>query len=185
MTRRSETRRNTAFRWTRPRGQGGFMLAAVIVVLGFFAIIGSALMAMSIVMLRVTESHAASADRIRAADGALEIVINDLRLDGSAAGHGCVGSATHYGFDDSYEVSTTLESGAAVTVVVECSAVVTAERRVISLTARPGSDWSVAGKARVRIDDEAEGTPSPGAALLVCDWQLGAAVATGLADCPV
>ena len=29
------------------------------------------------------------------------------------------------------------------TVVVECSAVVTAERRVISLTARPGSDWSV------------------------------------------
>lgn len=167
------------------RGQGGFMLAAVIVVLGFFAIIGSALMAMTITMLRVTESHARSADRVRAADGALEIVSNDLRLDAAAAGQGCVGSGTHQGFSDSYLVSTTLDGGTVVDVVVECSATVTSQQRVVSLVARPGPDWKVAGAARLRIDDTADGLPRPGSSMLVCDWQLGAAVGASLATCPI
>lgn len=169
---------------TARRGQGGFMLATVIITMGFFAIIGSALLAMTVTMLRVTESHARSADRVRAADGALEIVVNDLRLNTAAAGQGCVDSSTNHGFGSSYDVSTTLASGSVAEVVVECSATVTAQRRIYSLTARTGPDWTVSGATRIRIDDTADGVARPGASLLVCDWQLGAAVAGSLAACP-
>lgn len=166
------------------RGQSGYMLAAVIVVFGFFAVISAALMAMTITVLRVTEQHDRSARSVRAADGAMEIVTNDLRLDASAAGSGCVGSGSHHGYSSSYGVSTTLDDGSVVDVVVECAAVLTTGRREVTFTARPGPDWAVEGVARVRIDDTADGSPRPGASVLVCDWQLGDAVAGSAAPCP-
>jgi hypothetical protein len=160
------------------------MMAAVIVVLGFFAVMSAALMGMTITVLRVTEAHDRSAQDVRAVDGALEIVANRLRLDTDAAGSGCVGASTNEGFASSYAVSTTSPDGSVRTVVVECDAEVTASRRILTLDARTGSDWKVKGSARVRIDDTADGTSRPGASLIVCDWQLGAARTGSLAECP-
>lgn len=170
----------------RQRGQSGMILAVVLVTLAMFSVITAALLGLTLTVLRVTEIHAQSAAKLRAADGGLEIVINRLRLDAGAIGEDCPGSGTHDGYASSYLVSISTGGGSMSDVVIECSTTLTGSppRRVVSLTARPKPGLGPIGRARVRIDDFVGALPRPGRTLIVCDWQLGKAVASTLASCP-
>lgn len=166
-------------------GQGGFLLMTSLGLMVVFAIVTVALLSMTITMMRVTESYHRNASDVRAADGAMEIVISQLRLNPDGVGAGCVDSGTHSGYASSYEIDTVLDDGSTRSVIVVCDAdSVSSTRRVLSLSARTGATHSLSGVARVRIDDAVGSSPSPGVVMIVCDWQLGKALSASLAACP-
>lgn len=159
---------------SRPTNQRGFVLNAVLVMLGLFSVITVALLAMTLVAFRTSESHADSADQVRMADTAIERVLNDLRLDTSAraAGDGCSAAPTG-------PIRLTPPGGGPqVDVDITCDdAGTTADVRHIQL--RSTIDGTTSAAARVRIVDE----PRPGISLVTCDWQLGPSASGTLHDC--
>ena len=166
------------------RGQSGFMLIAVLALVGLVAIIGTALVAMTITATRVSAQSTRETARVMQSDAALESIVSTLRRNPSAAQTDCYDSATLGSHPKSYMYPSGASVGEEGSVIVSCETTGTFSAvRDITLRAYTGSPEKLAGVARVQITDMIGSEVRPGINLVVCDWQLGSAVRTSAAPC--
>lgn len=164
--------------------QGGFILSATLIFTAVVTLMAVILVSMTMMALTVSTRFRSSATRAGAADSAMNSVVNDLRVDPSAAGHDCYGSGPHGGHPKSYEKDVTLPDGTHTTVYVECDTTgPTTDSRDITLQAFTDSDTRAAGVARFTITDKVGTESRPGIAVTICDWQLGQAVGGSPVGC--
>ncbi|CAN5432134.1 hypothetical protein BH10ACT3_BH10ACT3_19770 [soil metagenome] len=157
--------------------QRGFLLMTTMALLLFFTLTTVALLSMTITLMRVTQRHAEVADAVRSADGAMDIAINQLRMDQDGPTKICAGGTANA--DGSYNITDSRLTNLPVPMTVTCTATNTSTQRVITLKAAK-SGGVAKGRASLKIVDD----PSPGANLVVCDWQLGGTVTATPASCP-
>lgn len=166
----------------RARGQGGWVLATVIAMLGLIALIGTALFTMTVTALKVTETFRGSLDEVSVSDSALESVISDLQRD--AGSPDCSGSGLN-------GIETVEFDGESTDVDYECAGSTTGNVRTMRIQARPDGATSWYARAELRITDvDNNGDARPGFRVEICDWQLGehvdqdVALASATAGCP-
>ena len=170
------------------RGQQGYILASVIAMLGLVAIIGAALMGMTITAMKVNQSFRDSLDNVSASDSALDLVVNDLRRNPAAVNQGCYGAGIP-GYPNTYKETIRLpdpEGGTPeeIEVIVDCASTGPyTPQRDIELTAYPDGGSTAQARAHIVISDEGGGESRPGFSLEICDWQLGGNVRAALAPC--
>ena len=80
------------------RGEGGFALLATLALMAMFSVTIIALLGMTFTSMAATAASSARANQLRAADGALEIAVNQIRMDPDA-GLGAA-AACHLGTPD-------------------------------------------------------------------------------------
>lgn len=171
----------------RSQGQSGYMLIAVIAMLGVITVLVGAMVAMTSTALRTSEEFADSATIISVADSAMESVIASLRRDRDAALQDCRGATDQGdGHTRAYRRTVTIVTGQDYDVIVDCATTGPLDtQRDVSLRAHVegGSSARPDGASRVVIVDKVGTADRPGVALRVCDWQLGQTVSASLAGC--
>jgi Tfp pilus assembly protein PilX len=160
------------------------MLIATLALIGLVAILGTVLLSMTFTATRSSSEFSDSGAAISQADAAMESVLSRLRRDVDAAGVDCYDSTTVGSHASSYVFPQGATAGQPGAVVVECDTVTPiGDARDITLRAYAGSPEELTGAARVLIVDRVGAEERPGLEVVVCDWQLGAALTSSPAAC--
>lgn len=170
----------------RHAGQSGYMLIAVIAMLGVITVLLGVLVTMTGAALRVSDKFADSSTVIGVADSALESTISSMRRDLSGAATECRGATDQgAGHTQAYRRTVTVVTGEDYEVIVDCETdgPLTDERDVLLHAYVQGVGSSGPdGAARAVIVDRVGGVDRPGVALRICDWQLGQTVTSSTAS---
>lgn len=163
------------------------MLWLVLGILFFVGVAGIALMALTGSTAKVTTGLGRAVASTRQVDASLELAVNAVRLDDSNVGRSC----WNYSFNGlpasigmrCWGGTATVPAGSpcAVDPTTQPQGDYNNGFRDMVLTACKGG--SLVGRARIKVFDRVNSTPLPGYTLQVCDWQIGAALSTGLRAC--